>query len=89
MSDDCPGTIIVTYHCSPRDWYFAEVDPEAGICRFGPFDSEHAVHEVLAVIYIDTPHLEVIDALADYDDVTIWRTATGASAAPARQASPG
>ncbi|MCY1353326.1 hypothetical protein D9M69_396640 [compost metagenome] len=85
MSTDCPSTIIVIYHCSPRDWYFAEVNPEASIYRFGPFDSEHAVHEVLAVIYLDTPHLEVIDAPGDYDDVTILRTAIeGCAALPIR-----
>lgn len=95
MSDDYKSTIIVTYHCRPRDWYFAEVDPEAGICRFGPFDSENTVHEVLSVIYLDSPHLEVIGAPGDYDDVSIWRTAKEECAAlsvghrPAEQAGQG
>lgn len=75
MSTDYPSTIIVIYHCSVRDWYFAEVDPEASIYRFGPFDSEIAIHDVLTVIYLDTPQLEIIDAPGEYDDATILRTA--------------
>jgi hypothetical protein len=82
MSTDYPSPVIVIYHCNVRDWYFAEVDPEASIYRFGPFESEIAIHDVLAVIYLDTPHLEIIDAPGEYDDATILRTATGRCPAP-------
>ncbi|WP_152548484.1 hypothetical protein [Cupriavidus sp. SK-4] len=75
MPTDYPTTVIVIFHDSPRNWYFAEVDPTACICRLGPFDSENAIHEVLSVIYpADLPR-ETIDAPGDYDDVTILRTA--------------
>jgi len=78
MPTDYPTTVIVIYHGSPRNWYFAEVDPTACICRLGPFDSENAIYEILSVIYpADLPR-ETIDAPGDYDDVTILRTARAA-----------
>ncbi|WP_454741748.1 hypothetical protein [Cupriavidus necator] len=82
MPIDSPTTVIVIYHGSPRNWYFAEVDPTACIYRLGPFDSENAIREILAVIYpADLPR-KIVDAPGDYDDVTIRRTAKGAVDAP-------
>ncbi|KAI3597197.1 hypothetical protein D8I24_6863 (plasmid) [Cupriavidus necator H850] len=78
MPTDYPSTVIVIYHGSPRNWYFAEVDPTACICRLGPFDSENAIHEILSVIYPADLPCETIDAPGDYDDGTILRTARGA-----------
>ncbi|WP_349606640.1 hypothetical protein [Cupriavidus sp. DF5525] len=82
MPADYPTTVIVIYHGSPSNWYFAEVDPAGCICRFGPFGSEQAVHEILPVIYpADLPR-ETFDAPADCDDVTLLRAARGAKDAP-------
>ncbi|WP_133303064.1 hypothetical protein [Cupriavidus lacunae] len=80
MPTDYPTTVIVIYHDSPRNWYFAEVDPTACICRLGPFDSENAIREVLSVIYPADLRREIIDAPGDYDDVAILRSAKGAVA---------
>ncbi|MGO4306950.1 hypothetical protein [Cupriavidus sp. RAF12] len=83
MTTDYPSaSTIIVYQCSHGEWCFAEVDPAACIYRFGPFDSEKAIHEILSVIYPDDPHRLTIEAPADYDDATILRTATRAGAAP-------
>ncbi|CAN7765231.1 hypothetical protein D9M68_769630 [compost metagenome] len=88
MSTDSPTTVIVIYHGSPGNWYFAEVDPTAYIYRLGPFDSENAIREILSVIYPADLARETIDAPGDYDDVTIRRTAKGAIDAPLVSACP-
>lgn len=77
MPANSPTTVIVIYHDSHSNWYFAEVDQTAGIYRLGPFATENAIREILAVIYPADLPSRTVDAAGDYDDVTIRRTATG------------
>ncbi len=81
MSKEVRRAVVVIYRSSPDSWFFAEVDGSC-IYRFGPFESERIVNDVLPVIYPTNLLRETITAMIDCDDATLLRTAQGIGCLP-------
>ncbi|MGO4155053.1 hypothetical protein [Cupriavidus sp. YAF13] len=81
MSKEAHRTVVVIYRSHPQHWFFAEVD---GGCtyRFGPFESEKIVNDILLVIYPAGIPRETLTAMTDCDDDTLLRTAQGVACPP-------
>ncbi|MGO4808633.1 hypothetical protein AB4156_03390 [Cupriavidus sp. 2MCAB6] len=81
MSKEVCRAVVVVYRSSPASWFFAEVDGN-DIYRFGPFESERIVSEILPVIYPADLQRETITAMIDCDDATLLCAARGNIAPP-------
>ncbi|MDW3687146.1 hypothetical protein RA280_36505 [Cupriavidus sp. CV2] len=81
MSKEARRTVVVVYRSHPKNWFFAEVDGGC-IDRFGPFESEKIVNDILLVIYPAGLPRETLTAMMDCDDGTLLRTAQGVACPP-------
>ena len=81
MPKEARRTVVVIYRSHPKQWFFAEVD---GGCtyRFGPFESEKFVNDILLVIHPAGIPRETLTAMLDCDDDTLLRTAQGVARPP-------